>query len=103
MGKIHTMNYELQWLPLLSSHPGFFGKVGMRHYHMTTQKYYCPSVNLDRLWSLVSEQTREQYAKKTDVAPVIDVVRAVSLKTSWIWQFDFQQSPGILTEIHSCW
>jgi len=39
-----------------SSHPGYFGKVGMRHFHLTTQSAYCPTVNLDKLWSLVSEQ-----------------------------------------------
>ena len=46
---------------------------------MTKNKYHCPTINLDKLWSLVSEQTRENYKKKTDgPAPVIDVVRAVS-------------------------
>merc|ERR1712008_166223 len=30
----------------------------------------------DKLWSLVSEQTRTNYAKNTDKAPVIDIVRA---------------------------
>lgn len=29
-------------------HPGYFGKVGMRHFHKTDQKYFCPTVNLDR-------------------------------------------------------
>lgn len=38
------------------SHPGYFGKVGMRHFHKTTQKYFCPEINIDKLWSLVSEQ-----------------------------------------------
>lgn len=57
-------------------HPGYFGKVGMRHFHYTRNKYHCPSVNLDKLWSLVSEQTRANYKDKTDVAPVIDCVRA---------------------------
>jgi len=57
-------------------HPGYFGKVGMRHFHLTKQSYYCPSLNLDYLWSLVSEQTRKNYEKKTDVAPVIDVTRS---------------------------
>lgn len=43
-------------------------------------KYHRPSVNLDKLWSLVSEQTRQYYKDKTDgPAPVIDVVRAVSV------------------------
>merc|ERR1712018_1103071 len=39
-------------------HPGYFGKVGMLHYHKTNNKYHCPTVNVDKLWSLVSEQTR---------------------------------------------
>ncbi len=63
------------------SHPGYFGKVGMRHYHLTRNKYHCPTVNLDKLWSIVSEQTREKYKTKTDVAPVIDCVQAVSSVT----------------------
>ena len=44
-------------------------------------KFYKPIVNLDKLWSLVSEQTREHYKDKTEgPVPVIDVVRAVSIK-----------------------
>merc|ERR1712205_192812 len=44
-------------------HPGYFGKVGMRHFHYTKNMYHCPTVNLDRLWTLVSNDVREQYAK----------------------------------------
>ena len=52
----------------------------MRYIHLTRNKQHCPVVNLDRLWSLVSEQTREQYKNREDKkAPVIDVVRAVSV------------------------
>jgi len=65
----HRINFD-------KYHPGYFGKVGMRHYHKTNQKYFCPTINLDRLWTLVSEQTRSHYKNKTEVAPVIDVVRA---------------------------
>ena len=54
-------------------HSGYFGKVGI--YHKTIPKF-CPAVNCDRLWSLVSEQTREKYAKETDKAPAIDCVKA---------------------------
>ncbi|PKK77817.1 putative 60S ribosomal protein L27A [Rhizophagus irregularis] len=57
-------------------HPGYFGKVGMRHYHLTKQQYHCPIVNLDKLWTLVSEQTRKKYAATKDVVPVIDTLRA---------------------------
>jgi len=51
----------------------------MRHFHMTRQKYWCPTINLDKLWTLVSEQTRTYYKDKTDKAPIIDVVRSVSI------------------------
>lgn len=61
------------------SHPGYFGKVGMRHYHLKRNTLFCPTINLDKLWTLVSEQTRVNYGKKPDgPAPIIDVVRAVS-------------------------
>ena len=50
----------------------------MRYFHLNRHKYHCPTVNLDKLWTLVSEQTRLVYKEKTDKAPVIDCVRAVS-------------------------
>ncbi|KAK2154173.1 hypothetical protein LSH36_275g07044, partial [Paralvinella palmiformis] len=65
----HRINFD-------KYHPGYFGKVGMRYYHKTQQKFFCPTINVDKLWSVVTDQTREVYAKKTDVAPVIDCVRA---------------------------
>ena len=33
-----------------TSHPGYFGKVGMRYFHKTLNKFYCPTLNLDSLW-----------------------------------------------------
>ncbi|XP_007659358.2 60S ribosomal protein L27a [Ornithorhynchus anatinus] len=60
----------------MAIHPGYFGKVGMRHFHLKNQSY-CPTVNLGKLWTLVSEQTRVSAAKKKPgVAPIIDVVRS---------------------------
>mmetsp|Transcript_462 Transcript_462/g.1063 ORF Transcript_462/g.1063 Transcript_462/m.1063 type:complete len:148 (+) Transcript_462:115-558(+) len=56
-------------------HPGYFGKVGMRYFHKTTNKDFCPTLNLDKLWSVVGEETRLQYKDKTDVAPVIDLTQ----------------------------
>lgn len=42
---------------------------------------FCPTVNLDKLWTLVSEQTRLKYKDNTEgKAPVIDVVKAVSTR-----------------------
>jgi large subunit ribosomal protein L27Ae len=49
----------------------------MRQYRVLKNRLWRPAVNCDRLWSLVSEQHREIYKSKTDVAPVIDCVKAV--------------------------
>ncbi|KAH0508595.1 60S ribosomal protein L27a [Microtus ochrogaster] len=58
-------------------HPGYFGKVGMGHYYLKRNQSFCPTVNLNKLWALVSEPTRVNAAKnKTGVAPIIDVVRS---------------------------
>merc|ERR1712146_96285 len=42
---------------------GLLGKVGMRHFHLTKNKYFSPSINLDKLWTLVSKDVQENYAK----------------------------------------
>ncbi|KAF7181921.1 hypothetical protein CNMCM7691_001309 [Aspergillus felis] len=57
-------------------HPGYFGKVGMRYFHKTNQQFWKPTINLDKLWSLVPTETREAYlsGQKTDTAPVIDLL-----------------------------
>merc|ERR1711971_923752 len=57
---------------------GYFGKVGMRNFHVhpNNSNLYQPGVNLDKLWSLVSEQTRLKYAGVKDKAPVIDISKA---------------------------
>ncbi|KIY95849.1 60S ribosomal protein L27a-3 [Monoraphidium neglectum] len=46
-------------------HPGYFGKVGMRHFHYSRNKYHCPIVNLDKIWSLVGEEASAQQAGST--------------------------------------
>uniref|UniRef100_A0A452R282 Large ribosomal subunit protein uL15 n=1 Tax=Ursus americanus TaxID=9643 RepID=A0A452R282_URSAM len=59
-------------------HPGYFGRASMRHYHLKRNQSFCPTVNLEKLWTLVSEQTWVNAAKtKTGAAPVIDVVVSV--------------------------
>ena len=52
------------------------------HVHANVSTQYCPAVNLDRLWTLVSEQTRKKYEKNAKKAPVIDVSRAGYFKVS---------------------
>ena len=67
----HRINFD-------KYHPGYFGKLGMRNFHVkqNSLKYYCPTVNVENLWSLVSEATKEKYASdKAGKVPVVDVVR----------------------------
>ncbi|XP_074092377.1 large ribosomal subunit protein uL15-like [Macrotis lagotis] len=43
---------------------------------VTSDQSYCPTVNLDKLWTLVSEQARINMAKTQEGrAPIIDAVR----------------------------
>eukprot|EP00999_Lentomonas_sp_LEN2_P001442 NODE_2484_length_562_cov_16.216092_g2434_i0.p1 GENE.NODE_2484_length_562_cov_16.216092_g2434_i0~~NODE_2484_length_562_cov_16.216092_g2434_i0.p1 ORF type:complete len:148 (+),score=9.16 NODE_2484_length_562_cov_16.216092_g2434_i0:43-486(+) len=56
-------------------HPGYFGKVGMRHFHKTQNKYFCPTVNLDKLWSLVPEAMRDSASKSGNNIPILDVTK----------------------------
>ncbi|KAJ6153802.1 Helicase-like DEXD box c2 type [Penicillium chermesinum] len=57
-------------------HPGYFGKVGMRYFHKTKQQFWKPTINLDKLWSLVPAEKRDAYlsGQKNDSAPVIDLL-----------------------------
>jgi large subunit ribosomal protein L27Ae len=62
-------------------HPGYFGKLGMRHFHLTHNKYHRPTVNLDKLWTLVPEAAIEaaKQAKQFHnhkAVPVIDTLAA---------------------------
>ncbi|KAJ3160551.1 Protein fantom [Geranomyces variabilis] len=57
-------------------HPGYFGKVGMRQFHLTRQQHWAPVVNVDKLWTLVSEEARLKVeANPTGPVPVIDVLQ----------------------------
>ncbi|XP_053567869.1 60S ribosomal protein L27a-like [Bombina bombina] len=64
----HRINFD-------KFHPGYFGKVGMRHFHLKKNQYFCPAINLYKLWTPISEQTRLNHAKNPNgPAPVIDAV-----------------------------
>eukprot|EP01066_Platyproteum_vivax_P016427 Platyproteum_vivax@DN711_c0_g1_i1.p1 len=56
-------------------HPGYFGKNGQRCYHYKADLHYCPVVNVEKLWSLIPEETRLKYATNTEMAPIIDVTK----------------------------
>ena len=44
---------ECGWVPGLL-------QVGMRYFNLKKNKYHCPIVNLDKLWSLVGEEVRAE-------------------------------------------
>ncbi|GMH35149.1 hypothetical protein BSKO_03017 [Bryopsis sp. KO-2023] len=56
-------------------HPGYFGKVGMRKYHLNRNKVFSPIIPVERLWSLVGEEVREKALQDTSKAPLIDVTK----------------------------
>ena len=56
-------------------HPGYFGKVGMRHFNIRKNAYHCPVVNLDKLWSLAGGDAARAEAAKGGDAAVIDVTQ----------------------------
>lgn len=57
-------------------HPGYFGKVGMRQFHLLNCREWEPIINVDKLWTLVPEEVRKQAAEKKagEAVPVIDCV-----------------------------
>lgn len=54
-------------------HPGFYGKKGQRHFHYQKNQYFRPTINLDKLWTLASEEARKTSTEAK--AAVIDVTK----------------------------
>jgi large subunit ribosomal protein L27Ae len=52
-------------------HPGYFGKKGMRVFRMNKNQDYCPTLNIDKLWGLVSEETRKNYETSKDKVSIL--------------------------------
>ena len=57
------------------SHPGYFGKVGMRHFHHSKNPYFCSTINVDKLWTLVKGAA--DASVPAGEAVVVDCVKAV--------------------------
>merc|ERR1711953_730151 len=57
-------------------HPGYFGKSGIRIYRLHRNREFNPSINIDKLWSLMSTNAQAAYTKDTSKAPVIDVTKS---------------------------
>lgn len=60
-----------------ASHPGYFGKVGMRWFHRKGNLEHCPIVNVEKLWTLAPAHVRQEAEANKDSgkAPVIDVTQ----------------------------
>jgi large subunit ribosomal protein L27Ae len=58
-------------------HPGYFGKVGMRHFHILKNRKFADVTNLDKLFAVAGEGV---YAAAKSApkgkAPVVDLVAA---------------------------
>ena len=57
-------------------HPGYFGKKGIRVFNLQRNRQHSPSINIDKIWNLVTDQSRNLYASNKDRVPVIDVTKA---------------------------
>lgn len=60
-------------------HPG---KAGVSRYHLKRNLSFSPTVNVDKLQTLVSEQTRRHCQEQDCGAPIVDVVRPGLLQNS---------------------
>lgn len=67
----HRINFD-------KYHPGYFGKVGQRNFHLNRNHKFCPTLNLDKLWALVGDEKREIALKDPKKVPVLDIVQFVS-------------------------
>ena len=57
-------------------HPGAFGKKGIRVFRLHKNREFSESINLDKLWTLLSEEARTKFMNDKTKAPVIDVTKA---------------------------
>ena len=55
-------------------HPGYFGKVGMRQFHVLKNRKFCPTLNLDKIFTVAGEGVYEAAKNGEGKAPVIDLV-----------------------------
>lgn len=71
-----------QRINMFKYHPGYFGKNGIRVFRLHKNKIHCPAVNIDKLWTLLSEQARAKYLKDKSTTPVIDVTKSGYFKVT---------------------
>lgn len=75
----HRINFD-------KYHPGYFGKLGMRNFHLNRNHKFCPTIALDKLWALVGEQARKEATESKDnKVPVVDLVKFVSFSAVFFY------------------
>jgi large subunit ribosomal protein L27Ae len=47
----------------------------MRHYHLTRNAFWNPTINVDKLWKLVPEEHKKGLTKTSEIVPVVDVLQ----------------------------
>ena len=57
-------------------HPGHYGKRGIRVFRLHKNRTHCESINIDRLWSLLSDEAQKKFSADKTKAPVIDITKA---------------------------
>ena len=82
---------------LTRSHPGYFHKTGMRKLQWNSNWEHCPTINTDKLWTLVSETTRKNATPAK--APVIDVTKSVSAYSDLLQGYFKVLGKGVLPKI----
>ena len=56
-------------------HPGYFGKVGMRVFHLRRNIHFRPTLNLDRLLTLIPAEVVQQAKTQKGQVLTIDVTK----------------------------
>ena len=56
-------------------HPGYFGKKGMRHFHLLRNQYHCPTINIEKLATIVASE-HKQSSSGSSSALVVDTLAA---------------------------
>ena len=51
----------------------------MRRFHLTRNAQWRPTINVDKLWSLVPEEEKKDLKEDSEIVPVIDTLQQLAL------------------------
>ena len=75
-GRGYAGGEHYQRINMIRYHPGYFGKRGIRVFRLHKNREFCESVNLDKLWTLLSDEAQKKFLNDKSKAAVIDVTKA---------------------------